>query len=142
MLTIACLEAGREILVAALNGQDYDVPTKLAELRSLGHDVTTAADGLEAFARASERPFTLALLDIGMPGMNGYDVARNIRREPWGSGIYLVALTGWGQDEDRAEARAAGFDDHMTKPIDLESLLRVFDRVKPRATPAAGTIPS
>ena len=111
-------------------------------LRSLGHEVTTAGDGLEAFDCAARRPYALALLDIGMPGMNGYEVARRIRREPWGNGIYLVALTGWGQDEDRAEARAAGFDDHMTKPIDLESLLRVFERVTPRATPAAGTIPS
>jgi signal transduction histidine kinase/ActR/RegA family two-component response regulator len=111
-------------------------------LRSLGHDVTTANDGLEAFARAGEKPYALALLDIGMPGLNGYEVARRIRKEPWGRSIHLVALTGWGQDEDRAEARAAGFNDHMTKPIELESLLALFERVAPRAMPAAGTIPS
>ena len=67
-----------------------------------------------------------ALLDIGMPQLNGYEVARALRQEPWGAGITLIALTGWGQESDRQKAIDAGFDRHLTKPIDpdaLESLL-------------------
>jgi CheY-like chemotaxis protein len=63
-----------------------------------------------------------SLLDIGMPDMSGYEVAAELRREPWGRGILLVALTGWGQHDDRRRAREAGFDRHLTKPIDPEAL--------------------
>jgi CheY-like chemotaxis protein len=136
-------QAALRVLVADDNP---DAATSLSMLlRSLGHQVTTANDGAEAFARAGEKPFALALLDIGMPKMSGYEVARCIRAEPWGATMYLVALTGWGQEEDRAEAKKAGFDDHVTKPVELEQLLRLFQRVAARGDgvkPAAGTIPS
>jgi signal transduction histidine kinase/ActR/RegA family two-component response regulator len=136
-------QAALRVLVADDNA---DAATSLSMLlRSMGHQVTTAHDGAEAFARAGEKPFALALLDIGMPKMNGYEVARCIRAEKWGASIYLVALTGWGLEEDRAEAKKAGFDDHVTKPVDLEALLRLFQRVAERGEqvrPAAGTIPS
>jgi Response regulators consisting of a CheY-like receiver domain and a winged-helix DNA-binding domain len=64
----------------------------------------------------------VALLDIGMPKLNGYEVARHIRAEPWGKAVILVAMTGWGQAEDKRRAFEAGFDHHFTKPLDLEVL--------------------
>ena len=95
-------------------------------LRMLGHDVRTAHDGLQAVeAAAAFRP-DVALLDIGMPRLNGYDAARRIREQEWGKKIVLVALTGWGQAEDKRRAIEAGFDRHYTKPLSpshLEQLM-------------------
>jgi CheY-like chemotaxis protein len=70
---------------------------------------------------ARERP-EIILLDLGMPGLDGYEVARRIRGEPWGRDTRLVAVTGWGRDEDRQHSRAAGFDAHLVKPVDLDTL--------------------
>jgi CheY-like chemotaxis protein len=64
----------------------------------------------------------VALLDIGMPDVNGYEVTRQLRATPAGAGMLLVAVTGWGQDEDRRRAEVAGFDHHLAKPVDLETL--------------------
>ncbi|HET6655694.1 MAG TPA: response regulator, partial [Gammaproteobacteria bacterium] len=64
----------------------------------------------------------IVFLDIGMPGMSGHEVAREIRLRPWGATVQLVALTGWGQQEDRQRSRDAGFDLHLVKPIDAEML--------------------
>jgi CheY-like chemotaxis protein len=95
-------------------------------LRLAGHDVQTAHDGLEAVqAAATFRP-AVVLLDIGMPRMNGYEAARHIRQQPWGKEMLLVALTGWGQEDDRRRTLEAGFDHHLTKPVEpkvLEELL-------------------
>jgi PAS domain S-box-containing protein len=95
-------------------------------LRLAGHDVQTAHDGLEAVqAAAAFRP-DVVLLDIGMPKMNGYEAARHIRQQSWGKDMLLVALTGWGQEEDKRQTFEAGFDRHLTKPVDpaaLEKLL-------------------
>jgi CheY-like chemotaxis protein len=91
-----------------------------------GHEVLLAHDGLQALAMAAESRPDAALLDIGMPGMDGFQVAAGIRREPWGADITLIAITGWGQEEAKRMARTAGFDHHLTKPMDtavLESLL-------------------
>ena len=66
------------------------------------------------------------LLDIGLPGLNGYEVCRRIRQEPWGKDLMLVALTGWGQDEDRDRSKEAGFDAHMVKPVDHDALLKLL----------------
>ena len=63
------------------------------------------------------------LLDIGLPGLNGYEVCRRIRSEPWGKALLLVALTGWGAPEDRQRSSDAGFDAHLVKPVDLDALL-------------------
>jgi CheY-like chemotaxis protein len=68
----------------------------------------------------------VALIDIGMPGMNGYEVARNVRQLPAADGITLIALTGYGQEEDRTRAMDAGFHAHLVKPIDLDQLSRVI----------------
>jgi DNA-binding response OmpR family regulator len=67
------------------------------------------------------------LLDLGMPQTSGYDVARWVRRQPWGAGVKLIALTGWGQDEDRRRTREAGFDLHLTKPVDPDQLVAMLD---------------
>jgi signal transduction histidine kinase len=91
-----------------------------------GHEVYMAHDGVGALSLAAQKTPEVALLDIGMPGMDGYEVAAKIRRESWGAEMTLIAITGWGQEEDKELARSAGFDHHVTKPMDgavLESLL-------------------
>ena len=75
----------------------------------------------------------LILLDIGLPKLNGYEVARRVRQEPWGRDIIIVALTGRGQDEDRFRSREAGFDFHIVKPVELAALEKLLDK-KPTAT--------
>ena len=106
-------------------------------LRILGHEVRTAADGNEALAVAAAFHPHMAILDIGMPGLNGYEVAQRIRKQPWGRDMLLVALTGWGQREDVKRAQAAGFDHHMTKPADFDTLTRLIEgRAGRRAQPS------
>jgi len=83
-------------------------------------------DGQEALEIASEYRPDVVLLDIGLPKLNGYDVARQMRSHPWSEKMTLVAMTGWGRDTDRNRSRDAGFDRHLTKPVDpnvLEALL-------------------
>jgi CheY-like chemotaxis protein/two-component sensor histidine kinase len=92
-------------------------------LRAMGHEVHTAQDGAEVLEAAAEIMPTLILMDIGMPRMNGYDAARRIREQPWGRNITLVALTGWGLEEDKRLAAEAGFDRHVVKPVE-SSVLR------------------
>jgi CheY-like chemotaxis protein len=106
---------------------NVDVADSLARLlRLMGSEVHTAHDGLEGVeAAAAYRP-DLILLDIGMPRLNGYDACRRIRAQPWGKGILIVAVTGWGQDEDKRHSQEAGFDRHLVKPVRpvvLEKLL-------------------
>jgi CheY-like chemotaxis protein len=100
-------------------------------LRLAGHDVRTAHDGLEAVqAAATFRP-AVVLLDIGMPKMNGYEAARYMRQQPWGKDILLVALTGWGQEDDRRRTLEAGFDHHLTKPVEPKVLEELLAESKP-----------
>jgi CheY-like chemotaxis protein len=116
--------AGRRILVADDNKDAADSLAMLLEMA--GHEVRVAHNGRAALALAQAfRPNT-ALLDIGMPDLTGYEVAKELRREPWGADIRLIALTGWGKDSDRQRARDAGFNHHVTKPVDpvaLEALM-------------------
>jgi CheY-like chemotaxis protein len=94
-------------------------------IECMGHDVRVAVDGVQAVDLAAEFDPHIALLDIGMPRMDGYEAARRIR-EAKGDRIVLVALTGWGQGEDQQRAYAAGFDHHVTKPAEpdvLESMI-------------------
>jgi CheY-like chemotaxis protein len=95
-------------------------------LTHAGHEVREAHDGPSALALAQAFRPHVAILDIGMPGLTGYEVAERIRREPWGRTMLLIALTGWGQPADKQRAHSAGFDHHVTKPIEpsaLEGLL-------------------
>jgi signal transduction histidine kinase/DNA-binding response OmpR family regulator len=95
-------------------------------LRMLGHEVRSVHNGLQALEEASAFRPDVILLDIGMPQMNGYETARRIRQKRWGKDMVLIALTGWGQEEDKERATAAGLDYHFTKPVnptDLEKFL-------------------
>jgi CheY-like chemotaxis protein len=87
-----------------------------------GNDIRTAHDGVEALKVAEEFHPDVVLLDIGLPKLNGYDVARRIRQQPWGQDALLIALTGWGNDEDRRLSQEAGFNFHTVKPVDLPAL--------------------
>jgi PAS domain S-box-containing protein len=123
----------RRILVVDDNVDSAESLTLLLDLG--GNETYTAYDGLEALAAAADLRPDVILLDIGLPELNGYDVARRIREQPWGKQIVLVALTGWGQEEDRRRSRDAGFDHHLTKPVDpvtLKKLLAEGPRVPGR----------
>lgn len=100
-------------------------------LRLAGHVVHTAHDGLEAVEAAAEFRPEVVLLDIGLPKLNGYEAAQRIREQPWGRRMVLVALTGWGQEEDKRRATAAGFDHHLTKPVDSALLAQVLAESEP-----------
>jgi PAS domain S-box-containing protein len=121
--------AARRILVVDDN---RDAATSLALLLQLtGNEAQIAFDGLEAVeATAAFRPDVI-LLDIGLPKLNGYDACRRIREQPWGRGVMLVALTGWGQEEDRRQSKEAGFDHHMVKPVDLAALTALLAELRP-----------
>lgn len=100
-------------------------------IKSLGHEVRTAHDGQEAIEAAAEFLPKAILMDIGMPQMNGYEAARHIREQSWGQAMLLIALTGWGQEEDRQRTRQAGFDHHLVKPADpadVQELLSMANR--------------
>jgi len=113
--------AGRRVLVVDDN---RDAADSLAMLLSMhGYSVEVAGDGSMALERAADFQPDIMLLDIGMPGLNGYELARRIRQQPWGGATRLAAITGWGQAEDKARARAAGFDHHLTKPVDPAEVL-------------------
>lgn len=105
-----------------------DVARSVARLvRVFGHEIRVAFDGREALQIGSEFRPDVVLMDIGLPGMNGYDVGREIRSRPWGSALALIALTGWGSEKDKLRALEAGFDEHLTKPVEshvLEAALR------------------
>jgi CheY-like chemotaxis protein len=133
----------RRILVVDDN---EDAAEWLATLLNLtGHETHVAHDGVEAI-RAAERLLPdVVLLDIGLPGMDGYEVCRRIREQPWGRDLVLVALTGWGQEEDRQKSREAGFDRHLIKPVDDEvimNLLASLPAVKAARTDQAANIAS
>ncbi|MGE5640394.1 MAG: ATP-binding protein [Clostridia bacterium] len=113
-------------------------------LRVAGHEVRTAYDGQQAIAEAERFRPDLALLDIGMPRLNGYETARRIRAEAFGRGMVLIALTGWGQPEDKQRSHGAGFDHHLVKPVDPTVLERLLSTERPLAETAvpAATRPS
>ncbi|MFZ6177899.1 PAS domain-containing protein [Nannocystis pusilla] len=97
-------------------------------LEMLGHVVRTAHDGVEAVEVAGAFRPQVILMDVGMPRLNGLDATRQIRERPWGKDIAIIALTGWGQDADRARSKAAGCDCHLVKPINLGDLERALDQ--------------
>ena len=108
-----------------------DSTASLAALvKMLGHDVETAADGLEACEAAERFRPAVVLLDIGMPRLDGYGAARRIRAASWGRNTVLVAQTGWGQEADRRLTAEAGFDFHLTKPVDIATLRRILAEIR------------
>jgi len=127
-LTPAC----RRVLVADDNRDAVAMVSLM--LRMIGVEVEAAYDGPQAIRAAERYRPDLALIDIGMPDLSGLEVARVIRAQPWGRELLLVALTGWGQDSDQRRTREAGFDEHVTKPINRAQLLRLMATIKPRAS--------
>jgi signal transduction histidine kinase len=118
---------GRRILLADDN---QDALESLATLlRCEGHVVFTASDGVEALQLAAQCQPEVMLLDIGMPKLDGYEVAKQVRTQPWGSATVLIALTGWGQDDDRRRSREVGFNSHLVKPLDFDSLTVILARL-------------
>jgi CheY-like chemotaxis protein len=99
-------------------------------LKIMGMETLMAYDGLEAVEAAAAWGPDVVLLDIGLPKLNGYEAARRIREQSWGKDMILVAVTGWGQEEDRRRSREAGFNAHMVKPVDLAALQQVLAALK------------
>ncbi|HZR69052.1 MAG TPA: ATP-binding protein [Burkholderiales bacterium] len=123
----ATAHPARRILVVDDN---QDAAETLAQLLRLsGDEVRTTDNGEDALAIGPEFRPHVAILDLGMPDIDGYELAQRVRRQRWGSGVLLVALSGWGQEEDKARSRDAGFDHHLTKPVspvDLEQVLEHY----------------
>jgi CheY-like chemotaxis protein len=118
------------ILVADDNHDNANSCALLLELS--GHEVRIAYSGGAALEIAAEFRPQLALIDVRMPEISGYEVARRMRAEKWRKDAVLVAVTGLGQQGDRQAAQEAGFDDHLTKPYSLDSLKPLFARCSPR----------
>jgi CheY-like chemotaxis protein len=100
-------------------------------LRLMGNDTRTAYDGQEGVEAAEEFRPDVILLDIGLPKLNGYEACRRIREQPWGKKAILIAVTGWGQEEDRRRSREAGFNHHMVKPVDPQELMKLLTSFQP-----------
>jgi len=104
-----------------------DGAESLAMLLQLsGHETHIAHDGVEAIEAAEKIRPDVVLLDIGLPRLNGYEVCNRLRKKPWAKDLALVALTGWGQDEDRHRSREAGFDAHLVKPVSESQLFEAL----------------
>ena len=106
---------------------DVDAARSLADLLELDdHHVTVMEDGLSALAAPNRNSVQIFILDIGLPGMTGYELARRLRADPATSNAVLIALTGYGQEHDRVLSKSAGFDHHFVKPLDLQLLASVL----------------
>jgi CheY-like chemotaxis protein len=129
--------AARRILVVDDN---VDAAESLAVLLRLeGHEVRVAADGPSAVAAAQAGPPQMVVLDLGLPGMDGYEVARQLRALPETKDALLVALTGWAQEEDRRRCQEAGFDGHLAKPVEWDALRQFLAHPKLLRHPPSGS---
>jgi two-component system CheB/CheR fusion protein len=127
----------RRVLVV---DDSYDAADSLATLLGLlGNETQAAHGGLEALEVGAVFHPDVILMDIGMPGLDGHETARRIRKEGWGEAVVLVAMTGWGRDEDRLRTREAGFDFHLVKPIDASVVKAILDGMRPRHYPDQGS---
>ncbi|HEY4259121.1 MAG TPA: PAS domain S-box protein [Schlesneria sp.] len=138
-ITIAPLDSTRDVggadtvalpkqRILVVDDNRDSATTMAMMLKLLGHEIKTAHDGVEAVEVAERFRPEIILMDVGMPRLNGYEATKRIREQPWGVGITIVALTGWGQDDDRAQSKIAGCDSHLVKPVNLEDLERILDR--------------
>ncbi len=133
--TVPSVRARRVLVV----DDDPDAGDSLAfVLRLEGHQVRVARGGPAAIEMADSYPPELVFLDLGMPGMDGYELARRLRKLPRLANTMLVALTGWGREEDRLRTREAGFDHHLTKPAEPEALQKLLALVGKRSEDANG----
>jgi CheY-like chemotaxis protein len=101
---------------------------RLLQIR--GNEVHTAHDGMAAVQAAEEFRPDVILMDVGMPRLSGYGAARQIREQPWGRSVIIIALTGWGQEGDRVRSREAGCDGHLVKPVNLPDLEELLTRLE------------
>jgi CheY-like chemotaxis protein len=129
--------APKRILVVDDNRDAADSLTHV--LRRRGHEVRTAYDGATAATTVNRHGVEVVLLDIGLPEVDGYEVARQIRKTPGGERVLLIAVTGWGQREDLDRSREAGFDAHLVKPVDPRVLHRLMEQ-GPRAVSTAAPL--
>jgi PAS domain S-box-containing protein len=118
----------RRILVVDDNRDGADSLAMMLEL--FGNEIATAHDGIEAVERAEQFRPEVILMDVGMPKLNGLDAARCIRAQPWGRGITIIALTGWGQENDRERTRDAGCDGHLVKPVSFDDLQKLLGEMR------------
>jgi DNA-binding response OmpR family regulator len=116
--------AGLRILVIDDNQDSADSLAMM--LQMIGHEVRSATDGMAGLETAKVFRPEVMFLDIRMPGISGYDIARLVRGQQWGERVSLVALTGWGQDDDVSRAREAGFNHHLVKPVGLDAVLSLL----------------
>ncbi len=127
-LQTAGVRPPKKVLIVDDNKDAAEMLQMLVKLS--GHTTLAAHDGRSAVTAAEQFRPDIVFLDIGLPIMSGYDVARSIRKEPWGESVLLVAVTGWGQDQDRQKSKDAGFDFHLVKPIGRDDLSRLFDELE------------
>jgi CheY-like chemotaxis protein len=120
---------GHRILIVDDN---HDAAETLGELlRMMGHEVRCAAHGEQALRLLREFPAQLGLLDIGLPDMDGYELATRVRALPQGQSMKLVALTGYSEDNTRVQAMSARFDEHLVKPVNIDRLLAILGELLP-----------
>lgn len=131
--SVAGPAAGLRVLVA---DDSRDIAESMEILLTMdGFDVLVAFDGEQAFELARTQRPDAVLLDLGMPKLNGYQVAQRIREQPWGARMTLIAQTGWGQESDRQRTRDAGFDHHIVKPVDPTALSALLSSLASKARP-------
>ena len=116
------------VLVVDDNADSVAMLTMLLEMK--GHVTAMAQSGPEALEKAEAFRPDVVVLDIGLPGMDGYEVAGHLRQQPYGRSVTLVALTGWSSDEDRQRTREAGFNHHFIKPVDPDALEKVLAELR------------
>ena len=127
--SISKTTTSRRILIVDDNQDSADSLAMFLKIG--GHETCLAYDGVQACEVAEELRPEVVLLDIGLPKMNGFDVCRRIREQSWSKGVVIIALTGWGQNEDRRKSIDAGFDNHMVKPVDPVALMKMLSSMSP-----------
>ncbi|HET8783550.1 MAG TPA: response regulator, partial [Pyrinomonadaceae bacterium] len=116
--------AQRRILIVDDNKDSADSLAMLLEIT--GNKTYMAHDGVEAVEAIEKHRPEVVLLDIGLPKLDGHEVCRRVREQPWGKDIVVIALTGWGQEDDRRKSEEAGFNGHLVKPVDYDKLLQLI----------------
>ena len=134
-------EQGRRRRVLVVDDLQDSADSLSLHLEILGHEVHTAYSGEQALEMAERLRPDVVLLDLGMPEPDGYEVCSRLRAEPWGGGTFVIALTGWGQDEDRRRTADAGFDMHLVKPVDTEELNRALASLDEALEAGPDTLP-
>ena len=118
------MKSSLRILIVDDNQDGAD--TLAMMLKAMGNEVRTAYDGLQGIDMAAQMQPDVVLLDIGLPKLNGYEACRRMRGQPWGQKIVIIAVTGWGQEEDMRRSHEAGFDHHLVKPVDPQALMKLL----------------